>query len=192
MMRGLLGAIVVATLGFGAVAKADAKSWFAYGVNTSLGMRQNSDDTQGNARSVASTFGLQLKLLRFLGVELGYSPFGSGADAPVRFDNPWNASALLYIVPTSPVGAYLKGGVGNTSFARIFDVDGQQATYHAGAGLEVYVSHHLVLGSEFVFLTPGARTIIDGLTGTGDGPRNANYYVAPSNFRATFRVSYFF
>ena len=191
-MRGLLGALVVAVLGYGTVAKADARSWFAYGVSTSLGVRQNSDEADGNARSVASTFGIQLKLLRFLGVELGYSPFGSGADAPVRFDNPWNASALLYIVPTSPVGAYLKGGVGNTAFARIFDVDGQEATYHGGAGLEVYVTAHLVLGGEFLFLTPGARSIIDGLSGANDAPQNANYYVAPSNFRASFRASYFF
>ncbi|MEZ0313970.1 MAG: outer membrane beta-barrel protein [Myxococcota bacterium] len=191
-MRGLVGAVVVVVLGYGAGAKADAKSWFAYGVNTSLGMRQNSGDADGNTRSVASTFGIQLKFLRFLGVELGYSPFGSGADAPVRFDNPWNASALLYIVPTSPVGAYLKGGVGNSSFARIFDVDGQEATYHGGAGLEVYVTDHLVLGGEFLFLTPGARTIIDGLSGTNDSPRAPDYYVAPSNFRASFRVSYFF
>lgn len=192
-MRGLVVCAVVATIAYGSTAKADAKSLFAYGVNTSLGMRQNSgeNDAATNERSATGSFGLQLKLLRFLGVELGYSPFGSGRDA-VRFENPWSASALLYIVPTTPVGAYLKGGVGNTAIGRIFDVDGDTASYHGGAGIEVYVTDHLVIGSEFLFLTPGARAIIDGITAQEEARRHPSYYVAPSNFRAALRASYFF
>jgi hypothetical protein len=189
-MRGLLVCVVVGVVGWSMTAKADARSWFAYGVNTSLALRQNPSEDGAIEHTVMSTFGIQLKLLRFLGVELGYAPIGAGA-RDVRFDNPWNASALLYIVPTSPVGAYLKGGVGNSALSHIFSVDTKQ-TYHAGLGLEFYATDHLVLGSEFLFLTPGARTIMDALSGANDGPRDASYYVGPSHFRASFRASYYF
>lgn len=192
-MTRAVGVVVVVVMGCSSVAKADAKSWFAYGVNTSLALRQNSDagSDGNNEHSVMSTFGIQLKLLRFFGIELGYAPFGTGGGDQLRFDNPWNMSTLLYIVPTTPVGAYLKAGVGNGGLGRILDIRGPQATYHAGAGIEVYVTNHLVLGGEFLFLSPGATPIIDDLVRT-DSPRTASYYVGPSNFRASFRASYFF
>ncbi len=158
-------------------------------------MRQNGGDTDQSAsnRSMMGTFGLQLKILRGLGVELGYAPFGTNPQQQTRFDNPWYGSALIYIVPTSPVGAYLKAGVGNTGIGSLFNVGNATATYHAGGGIEVYVSNHIVLGGEFLMLVPGASQIVTGMVNTdSSGAHSTGYYVAPSNFRASFRASYYF
>lgn len=191
-MRALLAALVVAIVASTTNAYAGVNSMVALGVNTALSMRQNNgDDAGAPERTFVNSFGLQLKLLRGIAVELNYAPIGSNqlAQQSVRYDNPWSGSGLIYIVPLTPVAGYLKGGVGNSSFGTLFNVGNASATYHAGGGIEVHVNKHVVLGGEFLWLIPGASQVVNGVA---SGNQQTGYYLTPSNFRASFRASWYF
>lgn len=192
-MRALLVAVVFSVLGFTtSQAHAGVNSLVAVGVNTAFSMRQNNtENADTQERTFVNSFGLQLKLLRGIAFELNYAPIGMSSQDPqqTRFDNPLTASGLIYIVPLTPVAGYLKGGVGNTGFGTLFRVGNETATYHAGAGLEVHLTKHVVLGTEFLWLIPGASQVVSGVANDN---RSASYYVTPSNFRASFRASWYF
>lgn len=191
-MRALLAALILSVVTYSSTAHAGVNSLVAFGVNTALSVRQNNgEDVGAPERSFMNSFGMQLKLLRGLGFELNYAPIGTSnlAQQQVRFDNPWTASGLIYVVPLTPVAGYLKAGCGNSSLSNIFSLSNQTASYHAGAGLEVHVTKHVVLGTEFLWLIPGAHSIVSGVSG---GQRETRYYASPSNFRASLRASWYF
>src|SRR5688572_29188328 len=88
-------------------AHAGSDSLLALGFGAGVGA-QRSDD--GGATTVELK--ARLRALRGLGAELAYDPVDDDAD-PV-LGAPFRLSLLLYVVPTSPVGAFLKGGIGSS------------------------------------------------------------------------------
>ncbi|MBC7793115.1 MAG: hypothetical protein H7Z43_05365 [Clostridia bacterium] len=193
-MRALLAplALVAGILTHTHRAHASVNSIVAFGVNTALSMRQNNgDDPSSPDRTFVNSFGVQFKLLRIVALELNYAPIGTSnlAQQSVRYDNPWSTSALIYIVPLTPVAGYLRGGAGNATVGTLLNLGNTTATYHAGAGIEVHLTKHIVLGAEFLWLIPGASQVVNGVA---NQQHEAAYYVSPSNFRASFRASWYF
>src|SRR4051812_17556063 len=86
-------------------ARADSDSLFAIGVGTGLGVAHTGPNDAG---TTAVELKARLRLLRGIGLELGYDPTVA-AQATVAGTS-YRASLLLHIIPTYPLGAYLKGG----------------------------------------------------------------------------------
>jgi hypothetical protein len=142
------------------VAKADSTSLFTVGVGTSVGVSHHSQFQMDAKSNFTSDINVRLRMLHVLGFEFAYSPTDRIEDtSSLVFDSTFRMSAMLYVVPTSPVAAYIKAGIGGGSFSDVFSVTADSNTYFAGFGLDVHIGDHLVIGAEFLFVAPGVGSI---------------------------------
>lgn len=127
-------------------ALADGDSWVTLGVGTVVSTSASTpaaDSTSGELR-------LKLRALKLLGLELAYQ----GANG--KHDEAAAASFYLHLVPTTPLGAYLKAGVAAASFDGLAKRAWLDYGYHAGLGLEVHCSEHIVVVGEGALVLPVA------------------------------------
>lgn len=151
--------LVFAALLFSSNAVAASNSLLTAGLGASVGSQQgfnyeSSAFIEGRAR---------LRVLRGLGLEAAYNPMVLSQDGPM-YDSAFKVFALIHIIPTDPVGAYLKLGTGSSSPDGLFR-DTPTATYHVGLGANVYLDDNFALGVEGVMSLPSARDIIDNIRG---------------------------
>jgi hypothetical protein len=181
--------IVLALVSNARVARADSDSLLTLGIGTGFGVI----DTVTSAGVVTSDVRLRARILRGLGLEVSYDPKQStqAADAAVH-EAPLRVSGLFYIVPTSPVGAYLKLGVAAPSPATLGLV-GSDVTYHAGGGIEIYLGDHLVLGAEAVVIIPTAKDSLEASQQGADGRelRLRLSDIRSGNYRAMATLMYY-
>ncbi|MEO1482473.1 MAG: outer membrane beta-barrel protein [Myxococcota bacterium] len=149
-----------ALLAFTATSHAASDSLLTLGVGTSMSMRgDNTDQVAGNVRA-------RTRFLLGFGAELTYEPAGAGSE-----ESSTALSGLLYLVPTSPVGGYVKAGIRSDVLGR-YGEDSDR--YEGGAGIEVYLDDHWVLGAEYLRSFPQWQilgdAVADGedLWGTGE------------------------
>jgi len=185
-------------------------SMFTVGIGTSMGMTQQTQ-YGGSAQSKFTTdLTLRTRLLYVLGFEFAYSPTDRGVDTDqLVFTGQYRASALLYVVPTSPVAFYLKGGVGAEDIRDLVKVDGDTNSYHAGAGLDVHLGDNFVLGAEFLLLLPGISSVKNTLKNYAESELNRyrfednenagtpktpgiKDFISASNFRVGITAHYYF
>ena len=153
--------LTVANTAFGA-----ESDLFAVGIGTSLGVSRTTAMGATTQSHFNTDISLRVKVLNALAVEYSYSPTESTHPANLIFDGAHRLSGLLYIVPTSPVAAYLKFGVGAGNIDDLFEIWGASTSYHGGIGLDVDVTNNLVIGAEFLLLVPGvssAKNVLEDL-----------------------------
>ena len=206
-------ALVLALLAVGVDARAESTSLFSVGVGTGVGVSRHTPFKAASTSSFSSELSLKVKMLHFLGLELAYSPTDglatAGQSDALVFDSKFRLSGLLYVVPTYPVGLYLKGGLGGGRVGDLFDVASNTSSYHAGGGLDVHIGSHVVLAAEFLLLIPGVESIKQTLTtvtnqeiarfqaagkpGTPETPElGVSDFISGNNFRVGLNARWFF
>ncbi|MEL6544455.1 MAG: hypothetical protein AAFQ82_07500 [Myxococcota bacterium] len=139
-------------LGGPATAVAAPDSWLTLGVGTSMNMEGDSQLT-GSLKT-------RLRLLLAFGAELSYQPAEAG-----HSDSSTGVHGLLYLLPTSPVGGYLKAGWSNGQLGTIGRNDDR---YDVGGGFELYMGEHVALGAEYLRSFPDVQSLGDSMQ-RGDG-----------------------
>jgi hypothetical protein len=191
-----LALVLALTLAPLETALADSDSLLTLGVGTALGLT----DTAESDPVATGELLAKLRILLGLGVELSYNPWNdSPRQGQLTYDSAFRLSGLLYIVPTTPVGGYLKVGVGSNDMRLLFDVTGETASYHGGGGLEIYLGKHVAIGGEFLFLVPGVHSVMaaTGLAGDAQGQAGRSTSdvlsdaVAFQNYRAVLTLAYY-
>ena len=211
MRRAQLTAAFVALM-MSTPAMAVSDGLLSFGVGTAVGVNSTTPLHADASTAFTTELNLKLKALHFLAIEFAYSPTDSvDSKSDLVFDSTFRLSGLLYIVPTYPVNFYLKGGIGAGEISEIFSVDASTNSYHAGAGLDVHVGDHFVLGAEFLLLIPGVKSIKNTIETYANEEvkryqsrdRSAPYqsseeqlevadFISPENFRVALTARYFF
>lgn len=97
---------------------------------------------------------VQVRALYVLGAELAFDPYDRFDTRHGTTESRFKLSAILHVIPTWPVGLYLKGGVGGDSLKEAVRFASETPSYHAGAGLLVSI-WHVALGLEALAVTSG-------------------------------------
>jgi len=202
-------ALTIALLGTTA-AHAGNDSMFSLGIGTSMGMTQQTPFAGDVESKFTTDLTVRTRLLYVLGLEFSYSPTDRDVDTQqLVFTGQYGASALLYVVPTSPVAFYLKGGIGAQDIGDLAKFDGATNSYHAGAGLDLHLGDHFVLGAEFLLLLPGIASVkntlknyaetelnryrfADGDTSSAPKQPGLKDFISASNFRVGVTAHYYF
>jgi len=137
-------------------AQADSGSLLTAGFGASLGAQQSFE-----YESSAFIEGkVRLRALKGLGLEAAYNPMVLKQDGP-KYDSTIKVFGLVHVVPLTPVGAYVKVGVGSADFRTLFK-DDLTASYHLGLGANYYFGDNLAVGCEGVASFPSFRSMDDG------------------------------
>jgi hypothetical protein len=158
-MRHIAITVFALTLFVAANAHAASDSLFTVGVGTSVGVNHTSKYQASAKSTFSSDVSVRVKMLRFLALDLSFSPTETTETDSLVFDGKYRASALLFVLPTNPVAAYLKAGVGAGNISELVSVTGETNSYHAGAGLDINLTDNMVLSAEFLLLVPGVASI---------------------------------
>lgn len=147
-------------------------------VGTGMGVSIHAFDAADGSSVVTGDISARVRLLYFLGLEFAYAPtdrIGATDDGPA-FDSRTRLSALLHLVPTRPLGLFLKAGIGGAGLADALRLDAASSSYHGGVGLLVYVAEHWVVAGEFLLLIPGFNQwntdtrVLAEAVGSAEGP----------------------
>ena len=207
-------ALITTLLTTGA-ASADNDSLFTLGLGTAVGVNR-STPLGGTAETTFTTeLSLKIKALYVFGFEFSYAPTDKVDEAsPLVFDSTYRLSGLLYLVPTSPVSFYLKGGLGGGTLEDVFAIDKATTNYHAGAGFDIEAGDNLVIGLEYLLLIPGVAGVRDTLSTYANeeikryqsrdenkaepvstasaGTPAISDFISPENFRVTVSARWYF
>lgn len=189
-------------------AAAGSQSLVTLGMGTEFGVNRHSPIEGGTARAFVSELTLRLRFVKVLGFSFAYNLAPAKDTGELVFTSSYRMSALLYVVPTDHISLYLSGGYGAQRADDLITVTGSTNTYHAGAGLEVYIGDHVALHVEYLWLVPGAASIegsvtrratadvqesVDQHTAAGTIPTtldlpdiSAGDYLSPGNFQLNF------
>lgn len=189
-------------------AAAGSQSLITLGMGTEFGVNRHSPIEGGTARAFVSELTLRLRVVKVLGLSFAYNVVPAKDTGELVFTSTYRLSALLYVVPTRHLSLYLSGGYGAQRIGDLITVTGPTNTYHAGAGLEVYIGDHVALHVEYLWLIPGAASIegsvtrratedvqasVDEHTASGTVPTtlelpdiSAGDYLRPGNFQLNF------
>ena len=209
-MRHLQITILLVALMFTGAASADSYSNLTLGVGTAVGVNHTTSFQSDSTASFNSEFSLKVKALRILGFEFSYAPTETETAATdLVFDGSLRMSALLYVVPTRVVSAFLKVGISANNFGDLVKPIGATSSYHAGLGLEIEAGDNFVIGAEFLFLAPGLGSVKNTIQAYANdeidklqNPARANEapaqepelkdFLSASNFRVAVGAKYFF
>jgi hypothetical protein len=157
-----VSALLVAMLAAPTVADARPLRIFGVGLGTDVGYQQNSGYRTDSRSGLVSELELQLDMFYVFGLELSYN-VGDVPDpsehSGLVFDARYRLSGLLYVIPTDSASMYLKGGVGAYNIGDVAATDSIGNSYHAGAGVEIYLTEELAIAAEFLLLAPGAQSV---------------------------------
>jgi hypothetical protein len=207
--RNILAAAVLFTA---APAMAGSDSLFTVGLGTTMGVNRSTPLGGIPETTFTSELSLKFKMLYFLGLEFAYAPTDSSESASTLiFDANFRLSALIYLVPTTPVSFYLKGGLGAGNMVDLFAIDKPTTNYHAGAGFDINIGDNFVLGAEYLLLIPGMAGVRETLSSyaneeikryqsrednavassRGETP-SVSDFISPQNFRVTVSARWYF
>jgi len=204
--------IVALLLTVANTASADSDSILSFGIGTSFAVNQVTPLNSEPVTAFSNEIGIKSRFLHVLAVEFAYSPTDRvDTEEQLVFNSTYRFSGLLYIVPTYPVGLYLKGGVGAGDISELFDLEAATTSYHAGAGLDFHIGDHFVVGAEFLLLLPGVQSIRSTMSEYAneelsryqnrsvdtpyEGPEHdlgVEDFISANNFRVAVNARYFF
>ena len=204
--------IIILTLTVANPASADSDSVVSFGIGTSFAVNQITPLNSEPVTAFSNEIGIKTRFLHVLAVEFAYSPTDRvDTEQQLVFDSTYRFSGLLYLVPTYPVGLYLKGGLGAGEISELFDPEAETTSYHAGAGLDFHIGDHFVVGAEFLLLLPGVQSIRNTMSQYAneelsryqnrsvetpyEGPQNdlsVDDFISANNFRVALNARYFF
>jgi len=203
----------VVALGAPRPAAGSSQSLVTLGFGTELGVSRHTPIEGGTARAFVSELTLRLRVVKVLGLSFAANLVPARDTGELVFTSQYRLSALLYVVPTEHVSVYLSGGYGAQRIEDLVTVTGSTNTYHAGAGLEVYLGEHVALHVEYLWLIPGAASIegsvvrratedvqqtVDDQIAAGTLPTtldlpdiSAADYLSPGNFQLNFGLRWY-
>lgn len=189
-------------------AAAGSQSLITLGLGTELGVSRHTPIEGGTERAFVSELTLRLRVVKVLGLSFAANLVPARSTGELVFTSQYRLSALIYVVPTEHLSLYLSGGYGAQRIDDMITVTGATNTYHAGAGLEVYLGDHIALHVEYLWLVPGASSIegsvvrratedvqqtVDDQIAAGTIPAtldlpdiSASDYLSPGNFQLNF------
>jgi hypothetical protein len=199
-------------LSFAGNAQASSDSLITLGLGAGVGVNNSTALFGPTSTRFTTELSVKLKTLHVFGFEFAYAPTDVvDEQQALVFDSTFRVSALLYIVPTYPVGFYLKGGLGSGKIEQIFQFDAPTTSYHAGAGLDIYVGDHVVIGLEYLLLLPGVGSVRDTIATFANDelrryqerdrsqpyvseapPVGVEDFISPTNFRVQINTRYYF
>jgi hypothetical protein len=136
----------------------DGSFYFDLGFGTSMNMVAPVTSADFESFSAVTAVSAKLKLLRIFGVEFGYTPSLESPEAQSGGLNGKVALSLaLHIMPTTPLGLYIKAGVDSHALNKLIEFGSPDISYHGGAGIDVHVGDHWVLNAESLLLVSGIQ-----------------------------------
>jgi len=132
------------------------------GFGTDVGYQQASGYRTESRTGLVSELDLQIDMLYVFGLELSYNVgdvLSPSDHSGLVFDARYRLSGLLYVIPTEDASMYLKGGVGGHDLGEVAQTDSIGNSYHAGAGVEIYLTEELAIAAEFLLLAPGSQSV---------------------------------
>jgi hypothetical protein len=211
MKNTLKTTLIVIAIFATSTAYAGSDSIMTLGIGTSMGVTQQTPYGGTAQAAFTNDLTVRARMLHIFGVEMAYSPTDRmETTSELVFTGQFRASALLYVIPTSPVALYLKAGIGAESLGDVFKIDAPSNSYHAGAGLDVQLGDHFVLGTEFLLLAPGITSVkntlknfaeqelnryqMEGAEATAAAPKTPSIgdFLSASNFRVGVTAHYYF
>lgn len=191
MIRSGLTALAVLASSLAGAAHADATSLLTASLGASLGMGQSGNPGQSAAMQIGPQLELRVRILRALAFEVGVRPFDSlPSEGSLVYSSRFSWSGLLYVLPLDAFGLYAKAGLGGAELKDMVTFSSATNSYHFGGGLEVYLDDNFALGSEVLFLLPGARSVVDKMMRDQTVPEIADL-VNPRNFRVSVAARYY-
>jgi hypothetical protein len=152
---------------------------------------QSGDPGQSATIQAGPQLELRVRLLRALAFEVGVRPLdGLPAEGSLVYSSRLRWSGILYLVPLDDFGLYAKAGLGGNSFEDMITFSAPGNSYHFGGGLEVYLTEHIAVGSEVLFLLPGARSVVDKMMRDQVIPEVGDL-LDPRNFQVSLGARYY-
>lgn len=140
-------------------AKADVDSTVTLGIGAELGLNHHSQVQADAENSFVSEITVRLRLFRFLGASFAYNVNPIKSSGELIYDSTFRVSVLIYMLPLERFSIYVQGGYGAINVADLGTLTGATNSYHAGAGLEVYLGDHWALHADYNWIIPGASSI---------------------------------
>lgn len=191
MFRAALTACAVTATLSASAAFADATSLLTASVGGSFSLGQSGDPGARPALSVGPELELRVRVLRALAFEIGVRPLDELPDeGSLVYSSRFRWSGILYLLPLDAFGLYAKAGLGGASLEDMVTFSSASNSYHFGGGVEVYLTDHLAVGSEVLFLLPGARSVVDKMMRDQTIPELGDL-VNPRNFRVALGARYY-
>jgi hypothetical protein len=191
MNRTSAWAIALASVCSASAAHADATSLFTASIGASLNLGQAGDPGQAAAFQASPQLELRVRLLRALAFEVGVRPFDAlPAEGSLVYTSRFRWSGILYLLPLDDFGMYAKAGLGGADIEDMFTFSSATNSYHFGGGLEIYLNEHFAIGSEVLFLLPGARSVVDKMMRDQVIPEIGDL-VNPRNFQVSLGARFY-
>ncbi len=191
MIRAALTAMAVLASSFATAAHADATSLLTASLGASFSMGQSGDPGAATSLQVGPEIELRVRVLRALAFEVGVRPLDSlPSEGSLVYSSRFRWSGLLYILPLDAFGMYAKAGLGGANLEDMVTFSSATNSYHFGGGLEVYLDDNFAIGSEVLFLLPGARSVVDKMMRDQTVPELGDL-VDPRNFRVSVGARYY-
>ena len=209
--------LLASTLLFATTIQANAKPLrlLGLGVGADTGYAQSQGLSTDAKTNFVSEVSVRLDLLYLFGIDFSYNygemaPYTPGEG--LVFDAKYRVSGVFYLVPSSLASVYVKAGIGGQDINELTTVQADGNSYHAGGGLEVYVTDSLAISFEYLMLLPGAASIqtslnsqtqdftngvgqvASALDGSDGNPANISLgdFVSPNNFQAKAGLKLYF
>lgn len=173
-------------------------------LGTNLGFTRVTPVTGGSEASFINEINLRIKMLKVIGFDFNWNTTGedSVGNGEIYSSN-IRATALLYVVPTDVLSVYLGAGAGSTNFSNLFSFDAANYSYHAGAGMEIYVGKNLALTAEYMLLIPQVNKVVvstqplrldesGSMDWSSANTPTAGDYISFDNFQITLGMKWFF
>jgi hypothetical protein len=183
--------LLLATAAWPSLARADSDGLATLGLGANFGLAHHNTTASLPMQTFAGDLRLKARLLKAFGFEVSYGPWDQVIDGgEVVLNSQMKLSFALHMVPTSPVGFYLKGGIGAADPTTLFNVGSAQNSYHGGVGFDIHTQGNLEIDVEFLMLIRGHEawlpTNLGELVGFG-----MDKVLAGSAYRFTVSVWYF-
>lgn len=191
MNRTGLAALAVIFSSPASAAHADATSLLTASLGASFSLGQSGDPGGNAAFQVGPEIELRVRVLRALAFEIGVRPLDElPAEGSLVYSSRFRWSGLLYLLPLDAFGLYAKAGLGGATMEDMVTFSSATNSYHVGGGLEVYLDDNLAIGSEVLFLLPGARSVVDKMMRDQAIPELGDL-IDPRNFRVSVGARYY-
>lgn len=156
LLLGALTAALVLTAPRGV--RASNQSIVTLGFGVDFGLLRYVGSGTDFEETVAAEVSARARLFRIFAVAFSYNPIPAEG-GELGLGASFRLTGFFYMVPTRWFSLYLLGGLGSRDITELFDVEGDGSTFHAGAGLEIYLGRHFAINVEYHWLIPGVSTI---------------------------------
>lgn len=191
MIRAGVWAAALASVCSAGAAHADATSLFTASLGASINLGQSGNPGESASFLASPQLEVRVRLLRALAFEVGVRPFDAlPSEGSLVYTSRFRWSGILYLLPLDAFGLYAKGGLGGSDIEDMTTFSAPGNSYHFGGGLEIYLDEHFAIGSEVLFLLPGARSVVDKMMRDQTIPEMGDL-IDPRNFQVSLGARFY-